>query len=203
MEHVYINGFETHEIEIDGIRFRNVVDYPKYWVGENGSVFTERSNGCLDLTPNKRGYVRLQFYKGTEWEDREMVAAHRLVGLYFIPNPENKPQINHMDGIRNNNHYLNLEWCTASDNQLHAYATGLKTVTDIMREGFVRRAKLRVGSFTNAHRKVIDDSTGIIYDSIAKAADTLGFKRTTLNSYLSGRHKNNTTLIYYIKEEDQ
>lgn len=47
--------------------------------------------------------------------------AHILVGNYFVQNPEKKPFINHLDGDRSNNHYLNLEWSTNSENQLHSY----------------------------------------------------------------------------------
>ena len=51
--------------------------------------------------------------------------VHRLVGMAFIPNPENKPCINHKDGNPQNNHVDNLEWVTYSENTLHAYRIGL------------------------------------------------------------------------------
>lgn len=56
---------------------------------------------------------------------KKIFKVHRLVAMAFIPNPDGKPQVNHIDGNPQNNHVDNLEWCTPSENMQHALRTGL------------------------------------------------------------------------------
>ena len=58
--------------------------------------------------------------------ERKAYSVHRLVAQKYVPNPENKPQVNHIDGDKLNNHYTNLEWVTNAENRKHATVTGLQ-----------------------------------------------------------------------------
>ena len=61
-------------------------------------------------------------------------AVHRLVAQAFVPNPDNKPDVNHKDSNGENNHYSNLEWVTHSENMIHGYALG-NTSTSLHKNG--------------------------------------------------------------------
>ena len=61
---------------------------------------------------------------------KKVFLIHRLVALHFIPNPENKPCVNHINGDKTNNMVANLEKTTNSLNNIHAYQTGLKKITN-------------------------------------------------------------------------
>ena len=72
-------------------------------------------------------YHYVQFWRKDKPKHK---AIHRLVAEAFIPNPENKPIVNHLDGNKHNNTVTNLEWATHSENHKHAFATGLRSVED-------------------------------------------------------------------------
>ena len=69
----------------------------------------------------KTRYKLVNLYKNGQ---KTMKKVHQLVAVHFIPNPENKPHINHKDADRGNNCICNLEWCTTKENAIHAYNIG-------------------------------------------------------------------------------
>lgn len=81
-----------------------------------------RKGKLMSLTKNSFGYLKVGF---TVDGKTKSISVHRIVAEAFILNPENKKCVNHKDGDKTNNHISNLEWCTYSENSIHANKTGL------------------------------------------------------------------------------
>ena len=85
-----------------------------------------RPECILGARLSDRGYHTCVLYNNGK---PKSFRVHQLVGKAFIPNPLNKPHINHLDGVKGNNMVENLEWVTISENQKHAFKTGLNRIT--------------------------------------------------------------------------
>ena len=94
----------------------------KYTIHKNGRVYSEFVGRFLQNRLSNRGYYHVLL---TENGIEKNHLIHRLVATAFIPNPDNKPQVNHKDGNKLNNNLDNLEWCTNRENAKHSYENGL------------------------------------------------------------------------------
>lgn len=90
-----------------------------YIVYDTGIVWSNRKNKYIKPHKIGNGYIQIDI-------NGKPMYLHRLIATLFIPNPENKPQVNHIDGNPQNNDVSNLEWCTQSENNIHANRTGLR-----------------------------------------------------------------------------
>ena len=80
-----------------------------YSIDKSGNVYSHYRNVILKTHTSHNGYLMINLYKGGI---SKLIPIHRLVALTFIPNPENKPEIDHIDTNRKNNSVDNLRWCT-------------------------------------------------------------------------------------------
>lgn len=107
---------------------------PAYGVQDDGKVFSNKSGQRRELSggvsryktdrPDSIGYKVVTLSVNGKCTTH---TVHRLVAIAFIPNPNGKPFVNHLDGNKHNNHVSNLEWVTGSENTQHAWDTGLLT----------------------------------------------------------------------------
>ena len=101
------------------IQHKDIFGYPGYSVGSDGTIlsFKSKEPKALKQYVNKKGYLYVLLYTGKK---STYCRVHRLVAQAFIPNPDNKLEVNHKDGVKTNNHVSNLEWATHKENIDHA-----------------------------------------------------------------------------------
>lgn len=115
----YVKGFEGIYIVSNRGRIISMTRLVLVRKSKNPGFTTRIQKGTvIKKYQFKIGYEKVCLHKNGGDLD---ISIHRLVALHFVLNPENKPQVNHLDGVRNNNVWYNLEWVTISENHLHAY----------------------------------------------------------------------------------
>jgi hypothetical protein len=108
-------GFETH-YEVSN--YGNVRSVERYVKNPRYDGFLKKApSKILKQAKSKNGYLIVSFCVDGIKSNQ---SPHRLVARAFILNESNKPQVNHKDGNKHNNHIDNLEWCNASENAIHA-----------------------------------------------------------------------------------
>ncbi|MFB4275792.1 NUMOD4 domain-containing protein [Nonomuraea sp. MTCD27] len=116
-----IAGYEGHYQVSDHGQIRSL---PRFRAGRGG-LPTKVSGRILRPGTGSNGYLFVILSKNARSTNARI---HRLVAAAFLPNPEQRPEVNHLDGDKTNNHVTNLEWATRQENVRHACETGLMPV---------------------------------------------------------------------------
>ena len=149
---------------------------------ENGDIFVKTYKTISDSPKGRRivlGYPCIPWdnhngYSMIDVGHKKRYRVHRLVALGFIPNPDNKPTVNHKDGNKHNNHVSNLEWATYKEQMQHANRIGLMDHV---------YKKLHDGNHGNKYSAKPVEFNGIKYDSIQEACISTGHDPSTIHKY--------------------
>lgn len=98
-------------------------NYTHHTITEDGVVTNTKTGNVKSIWISKIGYACVDIQENGKAKKHYL---HRLLAQHFIPNPENKPEVNHIDGNKQNYSLSNLEWVTSSENVKHAHDTGLQ-----------------------------------------------------------------------------
>ena len=173
-------------------KWKIIDDFEDYAISNYGRIYlktrriTKSKNNrlvkgrLLKLNRSKGNYITTPLWNNN---GRKNVSVHRLVAQAFIPNPLNKEQVNHIDGNKQNNYVLNLEWCTPSENTIHAYANNL-----IHLQGTEKpKARIPIMQIDKQTNEIINK-----FNSIKEAVFLLGLpesKQNHISECINGKRK--------------
>ena len=160
--------------------WKTINEFPNYEISSHGRVYSRKRDIILKPYYDGWKYPKVSLQYNGRRVDRTI---HRLVAEAFIPNTLNKPEVNHLDGNKDNNRVDNLEWVTRSENEIHAFKNGLND-----------RSSYDAG---RPKRRVLVIETGDVFNSICECAEYFNCTHTNVISCLRG--KINTCRGYHLK----
>lgn len=184
------------------LKIKDIKEFKDYTIDTEGNVYSKRKHKYLKQTINKYGYCKVTLQKD---KYKKMYSVHRLVAEAFIPNYNKLPQVNHIDGNKQNNHVANLEWCTAKHNMNEAVRTGLfDNCKKIQKENAVKNNLNKYHILANevTKKKVAqyDKQNNLLntYDSISEASRKTRITITSISYSANGKRKTAGGFIWHF-----
>lgn len=150
--------------------FKQIKEYPQYSVSTEGRIMKNSTRKIMQPSKKPNGYMQINLFTGDGRRKKEYV--HRLVAITFLPNKLRLPEVNHIDGIRDNNVVGNLEWVSHADNV--AKSSLPKPIA----------VYLRSGEYVET------------FDSISAACEALSLTSSNVAACLHGRQKTHRGYVF-------
>ncbi|MBC1237104.1 HNH endonuclease [Nostoc sp. 2RC] len=169
--------------------FVRIPESPIHAVNQFGEIIRIRTRKYIQPSVNRKGYLQVCL------QNKKSYRIHRLVAELFISNPDHKPQVNHKDGNKHNNHFNNLEWVFNQENQDHAILNGLW-------DGISEKTKKRQTGETNSAAKLSESDVLSIYQKlkegfgVTQLARQHGITHSMVSNIKSGKSWSHLYHIY-------
>lgn len=177
--------------------WKKIEGFPNYSVSNTGKVRNDKKNKEKALVKSSTGYAKTDLYSNGK---RFCKRTHRLVGEAFVPNPYNKPEINHKDGNKLNNRADNLEWVNRSENEKHAYDNGLAKITEKHHHGRKKGFKNPNAGLPRTKVRVIE--TNKVYSSVSECARDINGNDRHIHDCIRGRQHTHRGYHFEKIEDD-
>lgn len=160
--------------------WKKIDNFDGYYISDRGRVYSKKRNIFMKLKIDKNGYKQIRLSNENK---KHYFQLHRLVAEAFIANPENKPQVMHIDEDKTNNMVSNLEWVTAKENANHGSRNSKVSVN--------KRIKI----------KCIENNT--IYSSVYECSKTLNLNISCISLVLNGKRKHTKGFTFERIEDSE
>ncbi len=177
-----------------------ILNYPDYTINEKGEVFSRKNNCVLKHNIMKTGYHTVELFNK---HGSKRLLVHRLVAQAYIPNPQNLPQVNHINENKGDNSVCNLEWCSAKYNMNYGQAAKLRHKNiDYSTEIRKNIARKNGKAVSRPVLQMINGEVINCFESAKQASIFTGVNHAHICDVANGRRKTAGGFIWVYRKEE-